>query len=790
MQNIIEYLEHKIINTPQRWAVKLVIEHKLEPRKIVYDALTILQYHFRKTSTSESATCKLTAASVAIGKNVLLQKGVELGFRADVTVGDLILEAFYECGYIKIVRAPTEAQIRWEKNPVGKKPYSRAPYMIETSEKWINIGKLPNQVVDELILNTSFTKIPRVHNLFQDNGHPVIKHWGYDKDQDFKELLDAPFIDAINKLQRTAWVIDNDILDAVIKNKQKFVTETLKVSDETGKNYRYCIFGNNKELEGKDLYWNNVVFKPELGNKSLEKKYYGELRRLTNKLRNKPNKKPLQTMQAKYDEAATHWNAKLVLLKNRSKFDAYSMTVQKAEALRNKIFFQYVDADYRGRLYYRESYLNYQGKDMERGLLKFANAKPVNEEGLYHFAMHTACSYNQSYTIDNIPTWCESDYKSHLEKEGLTDISVDKMSIDDRVKWVVNNEDFIRNTWVNRTIHDKAEKPVGFLACCKAWCNLWDQQRKMPENDVYYMDLPVPIDGSNNGWQHLAAISKDRNAGELVGLVQTDIPKDFYVQTAKALIARVPEWFAQRAMPMKHIRKCISKRGAMTRAYSAGHLAIALNMYADCYAEGFHSKYNITMSDCNDLAFQLIRAIDEVCPGPLETMSYLQSIANHIIADLKEPVVEWTTPSGFPVRYENYVMEDVKWKSWISDMRIQHVGKEHRLVYGKKIASPGGFASGISPNFIHSMDAAHMALIIHYWDGDFAAIHDSFSTHSCDVASLLDLTKEVFIKMYDHDDYYQHIADMLLLEPEKFSYDYKLGDLNVKEIANSDYFFS
>ena len=126
-----------------------------------------------------------------------------------------------------------------------------------------------------------------------------------------------------------------------------------------------------------------------------------------------------------------------------------------------------------------------------------------------------------------------------------------------------------------------------------------------------------------------------------------------------------------------------------------------------------------------------------MCPGPLETMSYLQAIANHIISDLKEPVVEWTTPSGFPVRYENYVMEDVKWKSWISDMRIQHVGKEHRLVYGKKIPSPGGFASGISPNFIHSMDAAHMALIIHHWDGDFAAIHDSFSTHACDVASLL-----------------------------------------------------
>ncbi len=762
-------------------------ENELETKKLVLDALTILQYHFRKTSTSESATCKLTAASCAIGKNVLLHKGKELGFRADVTIGDFVLEGFYECGYIKIVRAPTEAQIAWEKNPIGKRPFSRAPYMIETSKRWKEIGSLPDVVVNELIQNTAFKKIKKVHSLYQDNGYPVIKHWGFDRDKEFKELLDEPFIKAINKLQKTAWKIDTEILEAVENNKDKFVKETLEVLDSRKQKYNYCIFGNNKELEGKELYWNKHIFRPDLGNKSLEKKYYGELRRLTNKLKNKVNKKPLERMQKKYDEAATHWNAKLVLLKNRSKFDAYNMTLQKAKALSNKIFFQYVDADYRGRLYYRESYLNYQGKDIERGLLKFAEPKEMTEEGLYNLSIYTACCFNQSYSIDSIPSWCENDYVSYLDEQGLTDISIDKMNIDDRVRWVLNNQDFIINTWKNRTIHENAEKPVGFLACCKEWCAFWDTKS---EDGVYTTNLPIPIDGSNNGWQHLSAISKDEQAGELVGLVPTKIPKDFYVETAKALKSRMPEWFKSRVIPMKHIRKGISKRGSMTRAYSAGHLAIALNMYADCYAEGYHSKYNITMSDCNDLSFNLIRAIDEVCPGPLETMSYLQKLANHIIADLNEPVIKWITPSGFPVTYENYVMEDIKWKSWISDMRIEHVGNEPRLIYGKKIPSPGGFASGISPNFIHSMDAAHMAIIVANWDGEFAAIHDSFSTHAKDVGDLLDLTKEVFIAMYNHKDYYKCIAEMLLDKPEDFKYNYKLGKLQIEEIANSDYFFA
>lgn len=787
MQEIMNYLEQKVENTPQRWAVKLVKEHEISIKQLVYDALTILQYHFRKTSVSESATCKLTAASVAIGRNVFLRKGLELGFRADVTLGDLVLEGFYECGYISIYRAPTEAQIAWENNPVGKRPFSRAPYMIETAKRWLEIGTLPDVVVSDLIQNTTFEPIKPITQLFQDNGFPVIKHWGFDKDKEFKTYLEEPFVKAIDKLQSTAWTIDSDILNVVRNNKDKFVTEKLKVSDETGKNYRYCIFGNNKELEGKDLYWNGEVFRPDLGNKSLEKKYYGELRRMTNKLRNKPNKKPLETLQRKYDEAATNWNAKLVLLKNRSKFDAYNMTVQKAFALEGRPFYQYIDADYRGRLYYRESYINYQGKDIERGMLKFHKSKILDEKGLFYLAVHTASSYNQTYSIDNIPEYFEADYKGHLESQGLNDISVDKMTIEDRVRWVLNNQDFITNTWENKTIHEKAEKPVVFLACCKEWHAFWETSST---NDVYLTNLPIPIDGSNNGWQHLAAISKDKKAGELVGLVPIEIPQDFYVQTAMALRSRMPEWFEQRDMPMKHIRKGISKRGSMTRAYSAGHLAIALNMYADCYAEGYHSKYNITMSDCNDLSFNLIKAIDEVCPGPLETMSYLQTIASYIVTELREEKISWTTPSGFPVTYENYVMEDIKWKSWISDMRIQHVGNEPRLVYGKKIPSPGGFASGISPNFIHSMDASHMAIIIANWDGEFAAIHDSFSTHACDVERLVFLTKEIFIAMYDHDNFYDIIAGNLLDKPEDFNYDYQLGNLNVKEIADSDYFFA
>ena len=69
---------------------------------------------------------------------------------------------------------------------------------------------------------------------------------------------------------------------------------------------------------------------------------------------------------------------------------------------------------------------------------------------------------------------------------------------------------------------------------------------------------------------------------------------------------------------------------------------------------------------------------------------------------------------------------------------------------------------GISPNYIHSMDAAHMALVIDQWNGDFGAVHDSFSTHAPDVELLLAHTKQEFIDIYDVENFYTRIEDELV----------------------------
>jgi len=697
-----------MLETANRRAVKVIKEYDIDIDERIKDALRIILVHFRRNrEIDENGTkiesCKLTALSIAIGKIILIksnQRNISLYQGTCIDIGDFFLEGFYEFNWIDILR--NGESLRDIKYCGGRKPWvvkrgrnwDEIYNLLSTKEKFLNID------------NTSTTRIPDIDSLFQDNGKPVIKHWSLDKEKEFQNYINEPFVRAINKLQQTPWQIDQEILEIVKANPFKFY-KTTYIEDE--------------------------------------------------KLRES----------------------------NKSKKDSYYWSIKQAENMEKK-FYYYVDADYRGRLYYQEPFLNYQGQDLERGLLKFHNKQELTEDSLYYLKIHTASSYNQSYKKDELPNWLTTDYKPYLESEELETISVDKMTLQDRALWCNYNEDLILNTWINKTIHN-CEKPVVFLACCKEWYNI--------ENGMEYTTLPVAIDGSNNGWQHLAAISKDPKAGKLVGLVPIDIQKDFYVQTAKKLYSfmkdeRLKDLLFR--MPMKEIRKGISKRGSMTRAYSAGKVAIGKNMYADCHQEGFTIKYGITLDDCMILAGTLIEAINHVCPGPLSTMSFLQQMASHIIKT--KDYIEWISPSGFPVLYEKYVDKDMKWKSWISKRRIEHVYKQPKYRkdengnYTRLIPSPGKYASGISPNYIHSMDAAHMAIVIDNWSSDFGAIHDSFSCHANNVEDLLGLTKDVFVKMYDHKDFFEIIKEVF--NCTEFEADYTIGQLNIQDIYNSDYFFA
>ena len=758
---------------------------KYRERLSVYLLIT-LQVLLQRLSTDKNLSngqCKLTEASITIGEQIttaIPNKKIEYSTWELLGIGDFFLGAFYNCGFIDIYR--NEAYSEWD---------SAAPYIIEVKDSFIELSEIPEKYKFNLIRSSEKEKISPVKYMLQgEQKRRLIKKANVEQFNDLKRARDnnLSWLDSVNKMQQTGWKINKGVLNVL-----------------------------DKEIDGMKL---TVNPRPHKGSPKKVKDALDNLK-----------KKDTKANRNKYNKETKLWNIELETLKAASKNLEIEIIYEKAKELDSwGEFYQYVELDYRGRAYYQEPFLNYQGADMARGLMMFNQGKPLGKTGKKWLAIHTATCYNESYNINSIPEWCTYDYAALLRAQELEDISVDKMTLRDREEWTWQNMDRIL-THTNEL--QDCEKPVLYLACCLEW-KAWN------ENPEYISYLPVPIDGSCNGYQHSGAIAKDEITGGLVSLVDQEIQADLYLVVAKALVKKNPAFFAARpTMKMKHIRKGIVKRAVMTRAYSAGIDTMAENMYKDCHVEGYTTQFNITMIDCLTLASDIYELISTVCPGATKTMQFLQDLAKFQLGEFKmydpngtevpisvknmrhatlqaakktknktlinlaaanvrkmkskcvrgngSKYLKWITPTGFQVRYYAYHQTRWKYPATIPGYaRIKHV-----VLVDRDIPDGGAYQAGISPNFIHSMDAAHMAGVIWNWDCSFGAVHDSFSALACEVERLAKLTREVFVDIYDNENSYNQLAEMILEGDAELDISIpEVGQLEVKDVLQSKYFFS
>jgi DNA-directed RNA polymerase len=162
--------------------------------------------------------------------------------------------------------------------------------------------------------------------------------------------------------------------------------------------------------------------------------------------------------------------------------------------------------DFRGRYYCKTTYLNPQGSDLCRGLIEFADAKPIRDDKAERWLRNHGAS-------------C---YGSELARG----------THDEREQWVRDNEARIVAlahdplSPENRTFLEGADKPWVFLA----WSHEWSGFRE--KGFGYESRLPVAVDGSCNGIQHFAALMRSRTLAEQVNLSKTIRPGDIYKAVA------------------------------------------------------------------------------------------------------------------------------------------------------------------------------------------------------------------------------------------------------------------
>ena len=106
-------------------------------------------------------------------------------------------------------------------------------------------------------------------------------------------------------------------------------------------------------------------------------------------------------------------------------------------------------------------------------------------------------------------------------------------------------------------------------------------------------------------------------------------------------------------------------------------------------------------------------------------------------------------------------------------------------------------ASGIAPNFIHSMDASHLqkTALDSYNQGirHFAMIHDSYGTCVSQAGTLFRIVREAFVEMYEtHDVLETFKEDMSIFidQGTKIPKAPETGSLDLSVILESKYTFA
>src|SRR6185436_3208329 len=72
-----------------------------------------------------------------------------------------------------------------------------------------------------------------------------------------------------------------------------------------------------------------------------------------------------------------------------------------------------------------------------------------------------------------------------------------------------------------------------FLAACREW------KRYREQGSDFRSHLPVSMDGTCNGYQHLSAMGRDHIGGSATNLLPSDQPEDIYQEVADHVSIRI-----------------------------------------------------------------------------------------------------------------------------------------------------------------------------------------------------------------------------------------------------------
>ena len=450
----------------------------------------------------------------------------------------------------------------------------------------------------------------------------------------------------------------------------------------------------------------------------------------------------------------------------------------------------------------------------------------------------------------------------------------DKKPFKERRLWVKAHRQEIVNSadepHFKHALWKEAKKPWRFLAACKEYADFLRKGRNSQSH------LPIAMDGTCNGFQHLSAMLRDRPGAEATNLLPDISPKDIYTIVMERLRKRIEDQVKSHGQGKlaKQWRRLgidrdLVKPGTMTTPYGA-KWKTKRDQLTDFLLETKMDTPVLRGDPLKaiELAEYLVSPLDicikEICKAHSEIEEWLKKVAEtlagrtvyelvaeqmsqtlrrkasgrrdalasrcleslggrvtwnivsdaaitaaagrrrvlrrfksasraeagrlagyfidlvgksvrSVLDDLPEcsrtelakwlrdgdrklkalsprgrPVC-WTSPSGFPVVQAKWLYPEERLGSKRLYGEYLYQDKSQPEIGLDRIKQ----RSGITPNFVHALDAAHMILTVNALRRnklrDFAVIHDSYAVHACDVDTLNRTLRKTFVDIYRTD---------------------------------------
>jgi DNA-directed RNA polymerase len=405
-----------------------------------------------------------------------------------------------------------------------------------------------------------------------------------------------------------------------------------------------------------------------------------------------------------------------------------------ANMLGNEPFWLPYRCDWRGRLY-ALPHFHFARQDHVRALFKFANGLRIGGDHRALRWLHINCA------------------NAHGE--------TDKESFEDRVAWTKENYSLIQRIAENQldTFEEwrDTDAPFQFVAACIELVGA------LADPINFETRLPIGMDATSNGLQHLSLLGRDIDAGARVNLFPSDRPRDVYGDVAAIVRAKLfnkkdnksglAYWWDRTLRDVSDgvVRK-LFKKPVMTIPYGAVRMAKQLK---EAYPEFQHKCNSSTPPDgaYPYLAKHIKETAKELLSGPMAIMDYVRELADY--RTKQEGFLKWTSPSAFPVN--NVYREIDEEKDLIPIHLYRPIGGQVRLKAAISRTGPlmeAKARSSAGANFIHSLDASHLARVIIAASKDnieMLANHDCFYTTAPLAESL---HKRIGLKlffMHQHD---------------------------------------